>query len=77
MQQAQQSHTGHTLWMPKDVERSFLTAREVASYCAVPVEEVLGWIDTRLLKASCANHSSYRVSVGDFVAFIAKFEVCI
>ena len=77
MQQASYSHDAHKLWMPKDIERRFLTAPEVASYCSVPIKEVLSWIDAGLLRASCPNHGNYRIAAGDFVAFIGKFEICL
>ncbi len=60
-----------------NVARHLLSSAEVASYCAVPRAEVLGWIDSGKLKAAHFPVDRHRIDVGDLIAFLHKFEVAI
>ncbi len=60
-----------------NVARHLLNSVEVARYCGVPREEVLGWIDSGKLKASYFPVDRYRIRVGDLLAFLHKFKVAI
>ena len=60
-----------------NVARHLLNSSEVARYCGVPREEVLGWIDSGKLKATHFPIDRYRIEVGDLIAFLHKFEVAI
>ena len=61
--------------VPQDRVRRMLKVADVARYCGVPTEEVLGWIDAGMLRASYLPHGRYRITTGDFLAFVQKFEV--
>jgi hypothetical protein len=58
-----------------DTARRVLNTAEIARYCGVPNEEVLGWIDNGMLKASYIPVGRYRVNVDDFVVFLSRYEV--
>ena len=60
--------------LPKDEMRYFLTAYEVARFCGVPTEEVLGWIDAGMLAATYLPVGRYRITVHDFLVFMAGLE---
>jgi len=60
-----------------NVARHLLNSVEVARYCGVPREEVLGWIDSGKLKAAYYPVDRYRIDVGDLMAFLHKFKVAI
>ena len=61
--------------VPQDRERRVLSLGDVAAYCGVPTEEVLGWIDSGMLPATYLPYGRYRVDAGDFLAFVQKFDV--
>jgi hypothetical protein len=58
-----------------DVARHLLSSAEVARFCGVPREEVLGWIDSGRLEASYLPVDRYRIDVGDLIAFLHKYEL--
>ena len=58
-----------------DRQRKFLDANDIARYCGVPREEVLGWIDSGALRAVYLPHGRYCVNAQDFVAFVYRFDV--
>ena len=62
---------------PADSERRVLSVSDIAKYCGVPSEEVLSWIDTGRLVASCLRHGGYRIAVGDFMAFFSRYAFLI
>ena len=66
---------GAMIRVPGDRVRRVLTLGDVARYCSVPTEEVLGWIDGGMLPATYVPHGRYRVDAGDFLAFVQKFDV--
>jgi len=61
-----------TAQVPKDRERRFLAPYEVARFCGVPTEEVLGWISAGALKAAYIPVGRYRISVDDLLVFLAR-----
>ena len=58
-----------------NLARHLLSSTEVARFCGVPREEVLGWIDSGKLKASYLPVDRYRIDVGDLLAFLHKFRI--
>lgn len=60
-----------------DVARYLLSSVEVAKFCGVPREEVLGWIDSGRLKAAYFPIDRYRIDVGDLLAFLHKFQIAL
>ena len=68
---------GGPVQIPEDRVRRLLTATDVARYCGVATDEVLNWIDSGRLVASYVPHGRYRITSGDFVAFLRRFDVAI
>lgn len=61
--------------VPQDRVRRLLKVADIARYCGVPTEEVLGWIDNGMLRANYLPHGRYRIATGDFLAFAQKYEI--
>lgn len=60
---------------PTEEQRWILSSVDVARYCGVPHEEVLGWIDSGMLEATYLPPARYRILARDFMVFAERFDV--